>query len=74
MSAAGHPPLRGKRALVTGAGSGIGRALAIALAAAGAEVSLLGRTAASLKATGKLCAESNTDCWPVDLTDTAGIE
>jgi NAD(P)-dependent dehydrogenase (short-subunit alcohol dehydrogenase family) len=74
MSAAGHPPLRGKRALVTGAGSGIGRALAIALAAAGAEVSLLGRTAASLKATGKLCTESNTDCWPVDLTDTAGIE
>lgn len=33
-----------KKALVTGAGSGIGRATAIALAAAGAKVALLGRT------------------------------
>ena len=40
--------LRGKRALVTGAGSGIGLASAKWLAAAGARVALLGRTAAPL--------------------------
>ncbi|RYD20509.1 MAG: SDR family oxidoreductase [Verrucomicrobiaceae bacterium] len=41
--------LRGKRAVVTGAGSGIGRATAITLAAAGAKVALLGRTPEELK-------------------------
>ncbi|RYD81789.1 MAG: SDR family NAD(P)-dependent oxidoreductase, partial [Verrucomicrobiaceae bacterium] len=41
--------LKGKRAVVTGAGSGIGRATAITLAAAGAEVALLGRTADELE-------------------------
>ena len=42
-------PLAGRRALVTGAGGGIGSAASIALAAAGAAVTLLGRSAAPLE-------------------------
>src|SRR5690348_14300963 len=65
--------LRGKRALITGAGSGIGRAMAIALAGAGATVSLLGRNQESLKATGKLCESAVAECWPVDLSDPTQV-
>lgn len=44
-------PLAGKHALITGAGRGIGAAIAQALAAAGARVTLLGRTASQLAET-----------------------
>ena len=43
--------IRGKKALVTGAGSGIGRAIALALAREGADVVLIGRDRAKLEAT-----------------------
>ncbi|MCC7265618.1 MAG: SDR family oxidoreductase [Candidatus Latescibacteria bacterium] len=41
--------LKGRKALVTGAGRGIGRAIALALAAAGAQVALLARTRGQLE-------------------------
>lgn len=43
--------LQGKRALVTGGGSGIGKATSLALAEAGAKVAVLGRTRASVEKT-----------------------
>ena len=46
--------IKGKNALITGAGKGIGRATAIAFAAEGINVGLVGRTAANLE---KVAAE-----------------
>jgi 3-hydroxybutyrate dehydrogenase len=63
--------LRGRRALVTGAASGIGAACARALAGAGAFV-----IAADLDGPGAtaLAAELGGESWRVDLTDVAGLE
>jgi NAD(P)-dependent dehydrogenase (short-subunit alcohol dehydrogenase family) len=49
--------LAGKRALVTGAGSGIGRAVAVRLALGGARVGLIGRRESALRETEDLILE-----------------
>lgn len=41
--------LKGKNAIITGAGKGIGRAVAIALAQEGVNIGLMARTAADLQ-------------------------
>ncbi len=66
-------PLAGKRALVTGGGSGIGAAIATALDRAGAEVSVLGRRRAPLL---DLLAglEHPGAALAADVTDPASLE
>jgi 3-hydroxybutyrate dehydrogenase len=64
-------PLAGRRALVTGAASGIGAACARALAHAGAHV-----VAADLDGEGatRIAEELGGESWTVDLTDVAALE
>ena len=61
----------GRRALVTGASSGIGRAVAVRLAQAGAAVTAVGRNAAALDA---LRAEAGCTPWVIDVGDAAALE
>ncbi len=63
--------LAGRRALVTGAASGIGAACARALAAAGAHV-----IAADLDEAGAaaIAADTGGEPWAVDLTDVSALE
>ena len=62
--------LEHRRALVTGAGSGIGAATARALAAAGARVTLADVDG---EAAGRVAAEFGGEVWQVDLTDTGRL-
>lgn len=56
--------LKGKRAIITGAGSGLGAAIAALYAQQGARLSLIDRDAASLQAVAQSCREQ---CVSVDL-------
>ena len=63
--------LEGRRALVTGGGSGIGRAVAVRLAAAGATVVVVDRDAASAE---RVAAEVGGTAVAVDLSDPAAVD
>lgn len=63
--------LTGKRAFVTGGGTGIGRAVALALADVGAEVVITGRREGPLK---EVAAESSRISWSVmDVTNETEV-
>jgi NAD(P)-dependent dehydrogenase (short-subunit alcohol dehydrogenase family) len=68
--------LRNKRALVTGASSGIGRAAAAALAQAGAHVTLIARNQDALERTQAEFAAAGfaTEIVALDITDIAATE
>lgn len=68
--------LAGRRALVSGASSGIGEAAAVALAEAGADVTLVARRAEKLD---ELASEMRSEGWetealPLDITDITATE
>lgn len=69
--------LRGRVAVVTGAGRGIGREIARSLAAEGVSLLLLARTGEQVRAVaGELSAAYDVPCLPaaVDVTDAAAVD
>ena len=67
--------LKGKNALITGAGKGIGKAIALALAAEGTNVILLARTAADIEALAAEIKTHNVKALAVtaDVADIASV-
>ena len=67
--------LDGQSALVTGAGSGLGAAIAMGLAQSGAQVTLLGRTRATLDETAAVITKQGGQAHVVvaDVTDSKAI-
>lgn len=67
--------LRGKVALVTGAGSGLGKATALALAQEGCQVACVDVDAAAAADVGGKASDGGVDCVdiPCDVTDERGI-
>jgi len=64
--------LAGKHAFVTGGGRGIGRAVAAALARAGAAVTVIGRSEASLREA--VAAGEAAGCGVADVTDVVEVK
>lgn len=76
MTGSASGRLEGRHAVVTGGGKGIGAAIAAALAGAGARLTLMGRTAATLEAhAASLAREHGADVATVvvDVTDPRGV-
>jgi NAD(P)-dependent dehydrogenase (short-subunit alcohol dehydrogenase family) len=70
-------PLAGLHAVVTGGGRGIGRAIALALGHLGADVTVMGRTSASIDSTAAEIAAAcdvQVAAQTVDVADSAAIE
>ena len=70
------PRLHERRALVTGAGSGIGEETAVRFAREGAKVGLVGRTVAKLEAVARRIRADGGECLvlPADVSDEPAIE
>jgi NAD(P)-dependent dehydrogenase (short-subunit alcohol dehydrogenase family) len=66
----------GRTVIITGGGRGIGQATARAFAAEGADVLVLGRTAADLAETVRQCESDGGRAWlaECDVTDDAAVE
>lgn len=67
--------LKGKNAIITGAGKGIGRAIAIALAQEGVQIGLIARTAADLEKVAQEIAQYGvkTSIATADVTDIDAV-
>ena len=66
---------KGRRVVITGAGSGIGRACAHGFAQCGANLTLIGRESEDLDmVAGELSGDGSTDIIPMDLTEMEAIE
>ncbi|MBW8687071.1 3-ketoacyl-ACP reductase [Chitinophaga rhizophila] len=64
--------LKGKTAVITGAGKGLGKAMALALAAEGVHLGLIARTATDLEAVAAAAKEQNADIQVAYATADVG--